>query len=159
MTAKELASILDGKEYGCDIMDAVHKEAADNGLVIVCAGYTLYGEPEDMTGFEGAWSEIIHFGSGPIYITPKGPFAQTGDEIVYGAPRWPYTHLQRDASCPYTQGELSKFPTIRIVGNVGDGQKWTYHTDIPHEVFDTFDNGKPFHRGIVFAVADVREKE
>lgn len=32
---------------------------------------------------------------------------------------------------------------------------WTYSTDIPHATFEVVDDGKPYCRGIVFALSDI----
>jgi hypothetical protein len=42
----------------------------------------------------------------------------------------------------------------------GDGERatWTYKTDIPHETFEIYDNGKLYCRGIVFSVDEVKKE-
>jgi hypothetical protein len=36
-----------------------------------------------------------------------------------------------------------------------DGYSWTYRTDIPHATFEITEDGEPYCRGIVFALADL----
>ncbi len=35
------------------------------------------------------------------------------------------------------------------------GYSWTFRTDIPHATFEVVEDGEPYCRGIVFALADV----
>ena len=36
-----------------------------------------------------------------------------------------------------------------------DGYSWIYQTDIPHATFEIVEDGAPYCRGIIFALADV----
>ena len=67
MTAKELAEVLSGREYGMEIGREEEKEAKAAGLVVV------YGYSDDNVELRGAIdSEEGAYDGTTIYITPTG---------------------------------------------------------------------------------------
>lgn len=74
MTAKELADLLDGREYGNEITASEAKAAAEAGLVVV------FGASDDLIEFRGAIDdEGGCFNGGIIYFDRDG-VAQDGEE-------------------------------------------------------------------------------
>ena len=128
---KEFAKSISGKEYGYPQFAKEEIETAiENGFVIV------YGASDDLMEFDGAiCDEIGYYDGSTAWI--KG---------------------ERGSDAPIVVGEK----TIKAIWCGGetdaDGQEitWTYETEIPHETFMIYEEGKPFCRGIVFSIADVK---
>lgn len=74
MTAKELANLLDGRQYGNEISASEAKTAAEAGLVVV------FGASDDLIEFRGAIDdEGGCFDGGTVYFDRDG-VAQEGEE-------------------------------------------------------------------------------
>lgn len=74
MTTKELADLLDGREYGNEITISEAKDAAEAGLVVV------FGASDDLIEFRGAINdEGGCFDGGTVYFDRDG-VAQEGEE-------------------------------------------------------------------------------
>lgn len=135
MTAKELAALLNGREMGQEITPDAVKQAKAHGLVVV------FGASDDNMEFRGAiYDEISCFNGGTAYLTPAGL-------------------LKNDCSddeCPHFVKLRDKAATIHAGWCEEEGYSWTYSTEIPHETFEIMEDGEPFCRGIVFALADVK---
>ena len=58
--------------------------------------------------------------------------------------------------CPYAEREAAKGLAVKALWSPGDGYSWKFKTDIPHETFEVVDDGEPYCRGIVFALADCK---
>lgn len=126
MTAKELAEMLNGREYGCEIGDSEVIEARENGLVVV------YGYSDDNMEFEGALTgEVGCYGGGEAYVTKTDVF-----------------YMKEDAP--------SHAKEIRAVWcDKESDAAWTYKTEISHETFNIYEFGELFCVGIVFSVEDL----
>lgn len=130
MNKKELARLIDGREYSYEPFKDVREVAKDSGLVIVS------GASDDLMEFIGAiYDEGGCFDGGKVFFDRTG-ISQDGDER---------------ANC-IEAFWCDKF----VLDQNGKVITWTYKTDIPHETFMIYENGKPYCRGIVFDLADVK---
>lgn len=134
MTMKEFAQQLNGREY--DYRMFTEQEvyvAKENGWVIVT------GASDDLMEFEGAmYDEGGCFDGGKIFFSK---------EAVWNG-----------------EDEKSAFPNCieaiwcgkEILDENGNVIPWTYKTDIPHETFMVYEDGRPYCKGILFSVADLK---
>lgn len=142
MTATELAAKLNGRTYGNEITREEEAEAEAAGLVVV------YGASDDLMELEGAISdEFSCYDGGTALVDAKGLLPHRG-EIDDG---------DDDALAGYF-ARKNAAKTIEALWCKEGGYSWTYKTDIPHATFDVLDDGEPYCRGIVFALADLQEK-
>lgn len=141
MNSKTLASVLNGIEYPCEISRDIAKQAHDAGLVIV------YGLSDDLMELSGSIRDEIGANNGvTVYVDHEGllPARDNIDDD---------DELQR-----YFAREPNAM-AIKQLWCAEDGYSWTYKTEIPHETFDIMEDGEPYCRGIVFALADVVRKK
>jgi len=130
MNKKELAQIIDGREFGYDFLFDVREEAKENDLVIVS------GASDDLMEFDGAIDdEGGCFRGGKVFFDRTG-VSPDGSELANSIEAFWCDKSALDKN-----------------GNI---ITWTYKTSIPHETFMIYENGEPHLRGIVFDLADVR---
>lgn len=127
VTKEQLAEILNGREYGKEIMPVDITVAKQNNLVIV------YGASDDLMEFEGAISE--EFGTEAI-------FDKKGNELE-----------QCEDGCKYFQEAFEKANKIK---GTYTNNGWVYKTDIPHATFDIFEDGELYCKGLVFSLNDAK---
>lgn len=130
MDKKELARLIDGREYGYEPFRDVRQVAKESGLVIVS------GASDDLMEFDGAI-----YDEGSCYDVGKVFFDRTGV-------------LQDDSehsNCieAFWCDETALDENGKIIA-------WTFKTDIPHETFMIYEDGEPYCRGIVFDLSDVK---
>jgi hypothetical protein len=137
MTAKQLAALLNGREYGDEITRAEEEAAKDAGLVV------MFGASDDLVEVCGALSgEYGAWNGATLYINSEG-IVDTDDR----------SHCD---DCKLYKRELAQSQTIKAKWCAPDAvATWTYDTDIPHETFDIHESDEFYCRGIVFALADV----
>lgn len=141
MNAKELAALLDGREYRSEMTKAEQSNAQADGLVVV------FGASDDLMEFRGAIDEELSAYNGTTaYLTSEGLLQNECE----------------NESCPYCKREAAKAVTIKALWcdetpnhESGLSPAWTFKTDIPHEAFEIVEDGEPYCRGIVFALKDV----
>lgn len=133
MITKEIADIMDGFEYGSEILPMDLKYAKDNGVVIV------FGASDDLVEFRGAIDdEAGCYGTGTVYFNRSGEMrSECGDD-----------------DCPYFEKIKLEASKIKAIWD-SDGYSWVYETDIPHETFEMFDDGEKYCRGIIFSIDGV----
>lgn len=130
MDKKELAQLINGREYGYEPFRDVRQVAKEAGLVIVS------GASDDLMEFDGAiYDEGGCFDGGEVFFDRTGA-SQDGSEL---------------ANC--IEAFWCDKAALDENGNV---ITWTYKTNIPHETFMIYGDGEPYCRGIVFDLADVR---
>lgn len=135
MNAKELASLLNGREIMEEVTTDEERQAAESGLVVV------FGYSDDNMEFRGAINdEVGCFDGGTAYVTKNGLY----DETECGAEDGPHCAAERKAATP-----------IKAVWHDEGGPCWTFETDIPHETFDIYEDGEVWCVGIVFSVEDL----
>lgn len=141
MDAKTLAAQLNGIERRVNISVKVQAEAAAAGLVIV------YGASDDLMEFRGAVTdELGAYDGTTAYVDTKGLLPER-DQID-----------DDDELKDYFSREPHAVP-IQQLWCAEEGYSWTYRTDIPHETFEIVEDGEPYCRGIVFALADAKAAE
>lgn len=134
MNAKELAVKLDGMQYPVRIPKELAAEAKSAGLVIV------YGASDDLMEFDGAiHDEMGAYKGATAYLDSAGLLENDCD----------------NDECPHFEKLKAKAATIEALWDPGEGYSWKYQTAIPHETFEVAEDGEPYCRGIVFALADV----
>lgn len=138
MNAKELAAQLNGAEYPLSIGSVIRSEAKAAGLVIV------YGASDDLMEFDGAiHDEMGAYEGATAYLDSSGLLEDDCD----------------NDECPHFEKMKAKAATIEALWDPGEGYSWKYQTAIPHETFEITEDGEPYCRGIVFALADVAEAQ
>lgn len=134
MNTKELAALLDGREYMREISREEEAQAKDAGLVVV------FGGGDDNIEFRGAiHDEVGCYGGGTAHLTTAGLLQNDCD----------------NDECPHFEKLKRTAETIEALWCAEEGYSWTYKTDIPHETFEIVEGDEKFCRGIVFALADV----
>lgn len=134
MTAKELAAMLNGREYGGEIYPDEEQGAKAAGLVVV------YGYSDDNVEFCGTIrDEVGAYEGTTIYVNKDGVLYEPSCNCA-------------DIACPYLKTAGEKAKTIKAVWHDEEGPSWTFETDIPHETFTIMEDGEPFCVGIVFSM-------
>lgn len=134
MNAKELAAILDGRQYGEEITALERRNAKDNGLVVI------HGASDDLMEVCGAWNDEKDCWGGGTFTVNKSGFVN---------PR-----CSDCKTCDLFQSANKDAKTIRAVWCDG-GAAWSYKTEIPHETFRIYESEELYCVGIVFSVNDV----
>lgn len=133
MTAKELAEMLNGREYGSVMTRDERKTAKESGLVVV------YGYSDDCAELDGAiYDEVSCYDGGAFYVNRDGLLNDSDCS---------------NRMCRYYKNALESAKKIEAVW--GAGPSWSYKTDIPHETFNIYEDGELFCVGIVFRVEDL----
>ena len=145
MDAKELAKILNGRQYGAEMYSHEKDIAYNNGLVVV------FAYSDDNCEFQGAIEEEIPcWNGGKIFFDCKG-------ENFTNAHGEAFLTYHTDKNTP----EANMIEAVWcekecLIHESGGSYCWFYKTDIPHETFDIFEGDRPFCRGIVFSVKDLK---
>ena len=138
MNAKELAAKLNGREYLQELMTEDERQAKEAGLVVV------FGASDDLIEFRGAiHDEGDCYNGGEILFDSKGAL-----------PSWGVASDSEESAEAYFERKLNARKIEALWANE-PGYTWTYKTDIPHETFEIVEDGKPYCRGVVFALADL----
>lgn len=136
--AKKLAAQLNGSEYPLRVSNELAEQAKSSGLVIV------YGASDDLMEFRGAiYDELYVNDGGTALVDAEGLLPANADDLDTDEDRARYY---------YRKG---KAKTIDALWCKEPEYSWTYHTAIPHETFEVVEDGQPYCRGIVFALADL----
>ena len=137
MQAAEFAATLTGAEYPFGLTREQADVAKAHGLVVV------YGASDDLMEFEGAiYDELDVGGGGTALVCAKGLLPER-DQIDDDDELQDY--FARKPAAVAIDALWCKEP----------GYSWTYRTTIPHATFEVVEDGEPYCRGIVFALADV----
>lgn len=141
MTAQELAALLTGREYGKEITADEEELAKAAGLVV------LFGASDDLAEVRGATNdERGAYDGTTLKVSTSGELLADWDEIDH------------DNEAEVTAWVLAKQAGVRTIealwAKEGD-YSWTFTTDIPHATFEIVEDGGPYCRGIVFALADI----
>lgn len=145
MNAQELAARLNGREYGNETTPKIEAAAKSAGLVIV------FAYEDDTCEFRGAiYEEIECYGGECIF------FNKYGSNFTYESGKAPSPYYQDKDEPEANMIEAVWCGVERIQHSHGGYYTWTFKTDIPHETFDIIADNKPFCRGIVFSIADLK---
>lgn len=139
-TAESIALMLTGREFPLDIPKDILAKAKAAGMVIV------YGHSDDLMEFAGAIDDEIGVeGGGAAHLDRKGVLVrdqcESDEEIA--------DHMIRKRTSR----------KIEALWCAEGDYSWTYATDLPHSTFDVVEDGTPYCRGIVFALADLPEAQ
>lgn len=134
-TTKEIASMLDGMEYGVPSKDVIN--TARNSNIVIC-----YGASDDLVEFVGAFNDEAH-GPGKVYLTETGLLT---------------SECECD-DCPHEKIRRENSPFIKAIWNDDgtDNPAWRYETSIPHETFNIMEDGEVWCRGMIFKFSDIRK--
>lgn len=138
LDAQAFAARITGRAYGEELTrdEIAHAKAA--GLVVV------YGASDDLMEFEGAiHDEVSCYGGGTALVDREGLLDR--DQIDDSDDEAIADYVSRKSGARQIEALWAK----------EDGYSWTYQTDIPHATFEIVEDGEPYCRGIVFALADV----
>lgn len=142
MTAKDLAKLLDGREYRSEITDLELIAATQSGLVVV------FGVSDDLVRFKGAIAdELGAYERGKVLITKDKVF---DSELIESAK----SDIDNTVVDMF---QIKPHKSIEVVWNNHSGPCWFYKTDIPHETFMIHEDGELYCEGIVFSVNDLPE--
>ena len=141
MTKEELAARLHGRSIGKEITPEEEQLAKDAGLVVV------FGYSDDNVELRG----VIHDEAG---CYNGGEVELCEDESVLEA--WDQVDHDSERACE-EYFERKGLPHKTLVCKWGEGEtySWTYEIGVPCASFDVLENGEPWCRGIVFAIADL----
>ena len=142
MNAKELAALLNGREYGSEITKPEEAVAKAAGLVVV------FGYSDDNVELRGAVHDEIAAYEGATY-------RMCADGILHNWPRDGEEAWSESEAEAYFKSKQSGFMEIVAVWMPDETTSWAYRTEIPHKTFDVMEDGEVFCRGIVFALSDV----
>ena len=139
-TAESIALMLTGREYPLEIPKDILAQAKAAGMVIV------YGHSDDLMEFAGAIDDEIGVdGGGTAHLDRRGVLdreqCESDEEIA------DYTIRKRTSQ------------KIEALWCAEGDYSWTYATDLPHATFEVVEDGEPYCRGIVFALADLPEAQ
>lgn len=142
MNAKELAAKLTGREYRSEITSAEAILAKAAGLVVV------FGASDDLVEFRGAIDDEMG-APGIVTVDSQGvlPDFEVLLDDCHGAPD------AKERLRKYFKREGGQ--GIDALWDREEPYSWTFKTDIPHETFEIVEDGEPYCRGIVFALADL----
>jgi hypothetical protein len=139
-TKEGFAALLSGREYRSEITKTEVAEAKASGLVV------MYGYSDDGVHLSGAINDEVGAWDGTtIRMTPHGALED-------------WESLDRDdedVAEDYFRKKAGGFREIRALWSSEPNYSWTFSTEIPHATFEVVEDGEPYCRGIVFALADV----
>lgn len=142
MNAKELATLLNGREYTKEITRAEAAQAKADGLVVV------FGASDDLMELRGAIYDE--------YGAPRSVFLDAAGLIPE------FNDLCEDKDWQKLRDYFTRFDGRKEIEAIWFDEPgspvWVYRTDIPHETFDILEDGQPYCRGIAFALADAGPK-
>ncbi|HZX80292.1 MAG TPA: hypothetical protein VFE72_04975 [Lysobacter sp.] len=137
MQAAEFAATLAGAQYPFRLTPEQAATAKAHGLVVV------YGASDDLMEFEGAIYDELGAYNGTVALVDATGLLPAREQIE-----------DDDELRDY----FSRQPRTASIEALWDseGYSWTYRTTIPHATFEVMEDGEPYCRGIVFALADVQ---
>lgn len=142
MDAKQLAEMLNGREYLSEISSIEEATAKANGLVVV------HGASDDLMEFRGAiYDEVGCYDGGSALVDAAGVLDT-----------WENVSDDEETAARYLKRKRAA-KTIEALWCAEPGYSWTYKTDIPHETFEIVEDGEPYCRGIVFSIKDLTNQK
>jgi len=135
MHSKELAKLLNGRQYGSEITKEEAKQAKENNLVVV------FGYSDDGVELKGAIDE--EFGIDRIYLNKNGLIENKCDDEDC-----PY-YQELIESANYIHSEYCGFPEMP------NGWMFKFNNPVPHETFDIVEDDEVSCKGIVFSLNDI----
>lgn len=134
MNSKQLAELLNNREYRKEITRNEELQAVSDNLVIV------FGASDDLMEFRGAiHEELDAYEGATAYLDADGLVVNECD----------------NERCPYAKKLALTAKKIKAIWHDSGDYSFTFETDIPHESFDILDDGEKYCRGIVFSLDEV----
>ena len=133
MDAKQLAAILDGRQYGSEITKEEEKLAADAGLVVV------FGYSDDNVELRGAIDAEVSAYNGTTVRLDGADVLENDCE---------------DENCPHFERAMAQAPFFRARWCATENVAWTFDVQWPHHTFLVFEDDEVFCKGVVFALSD-----
>lgn len=135
MEIKQIAALLDGRQYTDEITPDIMNGIEGTGIVIV------FGASDDLMEFRGAINDGLGcYDGGKAYLDGDGLIESKCDE---------------GNDCPYFKDKLKSAIIIEAVWDGEEPYSWTYRTDIPHSTFNIHEDDELYCRGIIFHLDDV----
>jgi hypothetical protein len=139
MTAKELATLLDGREYRQEITAAEEAQAKESGLLVI------FAYSDDLIQFRGLIDdEVDAYNDIELYVNPNGSILQVEDGFDDYSDY--IRHLQEN-----NDNRLITHVKIQFKKDLsGKDRIWqSITTDVPHETFKVTNEGELFVEGLV----------
>lgn len=137
MTIKDLVGILDGVSYEDMLNRRFYDSITSSGLVVA------YGASDDLFEFEGKIEDEFGAYNGCQILIRDGNIIDPTQ----------YENCETQ-SCPFYKNEIDRCKPIVARWHDSGNPCWTVETDIPHEIFNIYDDGEVFSVGIVFDIDD-----
>jgi hypothetical protein len=133
MTKEELATLLNGRQYGHEITTEEEAQAKESGLVVI------FGASDDLMELKGAINdEADAYEGGMAHLTSEGLL------------RPPDDNCSACDDCPHFQKVLGEAVEVKALWwKEENGYLWNYETELPHVSFDILDGDEKYCRGIV----------
>lgn len=131
ITVAEAAAALDGGEYGNEGNPALFARMKAAGLV------AIFGYSDDLMEIRGAVDDEVGFDA---WFTPAGLLEN---------------NCENDR-CPHFLKMKAEAAHVEALFGEEAPYSFTYKTAIPHETFTIVEDGDPYCRGIVFALAELK---
>lgn len=142
LTAKELASRLNGRTYWSEISQMESDIALVNGLVVV------YGASDDLMEFRGVINDEIGCYEGTtVFLNSDGIIGDCDNDDTCDYKQY----------CTFFKTAIKSAKSIKAIWNNKENPSWEYETDIPHETFDILEDGEVYCKGIVFSMDSLKE--
>lgn len=139
MTAKELATLLDGREYRQEITAAEEAQAKESGLLVI------FAYSDDLIQFRGIIDdEVDAYNDIELYINPNGSILQAEDGFDDYSDY--IRHLQEN-----NDNRLMTHIKVQFKKDLsGKNRIWqSIATDVSHETFKVMNEGELFVEGLV----------
>ena len=134
MNQKEVAALLNGRQYRDEITPEIMFSIKETDIVIV------FGASDDLMEFRGAANdEIGCYDGGNAYLDSGGLIENKCCED----------------DCHYFKEKKKAAIVIEALWDSEDPYSWTYKTEIPHTTFNIHEDDELYCRGIVFNLSDV----
>jgi hypothetical protein len=142
ITMQELAHLIDGREYGCEIPPDEVTRMKEAGLIVIV------GASDDLVELHGAIDDEVGAYDGTTFrIDAEGVIPGERDDD------WSDEEMER-----YFQRKSAASVAVTALWCPEDLPKkwaWFIKTEAPHAPFSIYEDGEPFCRGIVVELPKV----
>lgn len=134
MNKRELAMLLNGRQYRSEITKAEERLAETHGLIVI------FGYSDDNCEFRGALNDEVGCYNGGMILFDKNRVLPEHDNCECDF-------------CGYEEARESCAGLTAVWDR--EGYSWTYTTPIPHETFEIMEGEDKYCRGIVIDRKDL----
>lgn len=136
MTKEQLAELLDGREYGSEIVSSEEKAAKAAGLLVV------FGASDDLCELRGVIKDEVGAYDGTTVLIGRDgkllPELEDDDEEI----------LKKHGVFEHVLELRRSAIRIEAIWD-SEGYSWVYETKTPHATFEILEDGDKYCRGIV----------